>query len=154
MSQSVFLVRIAFYKDGKPYNADFESYNTQWLDRSQIKRISHNILTGIGYSDMALLATISCSVGLLVICRLITGFRMYVRGLPLGGTNSAVISAACHLQYENEEAELDVDIAKRPLQWGVTVRGGTDKIGHLSFSDREVEEPEIGHFYAGSGQGS
>lgn len=61
--------------------------------------LSGNIYNGMGYSDMALVASVSCMVGLMVICRLIAGFRKFANGLPMGGTNSAVISAACHVRY-------------------------------------------------------
>jgi hypothetical protein len=64
--------------------------------------LSGNIYNGMSYSDMTLVASVSCMVGLVVICRLIAGFRTFAKGLPIGGTNSAVISAACHVRYQRD----------------------------------------------------
>jgi hypothetical protein len=64
--------------------------------------LSGNIYNGMSYSDMTLVASVSCMVGLVVICRPIAGFRTFAKGLPMGGTNSAVISAACHVRYQRD----------------------------------------------------
>jgi hypothetical protein len=62
--------------------------------------------------------------------------------MPIGGTNSAVISAACHVRHMDEqENKKGEDIVHRPLQWGVAIEGTEDKVGHCCFSDEEVQRP-------------
>ncbi|KAH7079730.1 hypothetical protein FB567DRAFT_533217 [Paraphoma chrysanthemicola] len=170
VSQSLFLARVAFYKDGEPFMTDFYKNNTRndtrWVpdvngshslsefdthSELSFMHLSGNTFTGIGYSDIALVASFSIVLGLTIVCRVIAGFRTFPRGLPIGGTNSAVISAACHVRYTNEGDKANEDIAEQSLQWGVTIRGGSDRIGHLCFSDGEVRRPEYNHFYAGVG---
>ena len=70
----------------------------------------------------------------------------YPVGLPIGGTNSAVISAACHIQHEERG---DDDMTDRPLKWGVTMPGSEDTAGHRSFGSMDVTQPEVGHLYVG-----
>ncbi|KAF2023656.1 hypothetical protein EK21DRAFT_118567 [Setomelanomma holmii] len=147
ISQSIFLARVGFYMNGKPYTNDFYKNDDHWIP---IMPLSGNVFTGIGYSDMALVASISTVVALVVACRLVAGFRTFAKGLPVGGTSSAVISAACHVRYMNEGDRCNEDITEQPLQWGVTIRGGPDIVGHMCFSDGEVERPEYGSLYAGA----
>ncbi|KAH8692562.1 hypothetical protein GQ44DRAFT_793138 [Phaeosphaeriaceae sp. PMI808] len=78
-------------------------------------------------------------------------YSTYPRGVPIGGTNSAVLSAACHVSYkERGEILARKDLANRTLKWGVTIKGTRNTIGHCCFSDREVNELEDGCLYAGA----
>ena len=72
--------------------------------------------------------------------------------MPLGGTNSAVISAACHVRYESTDTGEETDevhIANKALMWGVTIPNKGNEVGHCSFSDGHVEQPEVSHLYTG-----
>lgn len=102
----------------------------------------------MGYSDIALVATLSLVLALAIACKIVATCCTFARGLPVNGTNSAVISAACHFMYA-QQAEKPDDIAQQPLQWGVTVRGAHDRVGHLCFSCGDVEEPDYDCLYAG-----
>lgn len=138
VSQTLFIARIAVYKNGilKP------SAGLLWYHDGTSG-------TGLGFSDSALVAAIIMGCLLVVVCLAIAGFCRYPTGIPLGGTNSAVISAACHIKYRNggKIEGLD-DIVERPLQWGVTIEGTKDQAGHCSFSDRVVHKPVEGCLYA------
>ncbi|KAH7413683.1 hypothetical protein DE146DRAFT_638333 [Phaeosphaeria sp. MPI-PUGE-AT-0046c] len=153
ISQSIFLVRIAFYKDRQPTIADVDLMMNHWKPKFVIGKPPEDLRTvfnGIGYSDTALLTSLVIMLALIIVCRLTAAFRTYDIGLPVGGTNSAVISAACHVMYGDVKREDDgIDIAEKPLQWGVTIRGNAETVGHLCFSDRVVEEPEFNCLYAG-----
>jgi hypothetical protein len=72
--------------------------------------------------------------------------------MPIGATNSAVISAACHILHDGhaEENVVDENITEQPLHWGVTIPGGPYAVGHLAFIDKEVLEPEYDALYAGA----
>jgi len=108
-----------------------------------------NSVTDLGFSDSALIATIVFGCVVVVVCLAVAGFCTYPKGIPVGGTNSAVISAACHVQYKDgREVEVSDDIVERPLKWGVTVQGTQDEVGHCCFSDKEVQKPVEGCLYA------
>ena len=51
------------------------------------------------------LITVICAGGIVVFIGILNGFRRYKPDMPLGGSNSAAISAACHRLNE------DVDVA-------------------------------------------
>lgn len=93
-----------------------------------------------GYSPSAIALTMIIGVCLTSFMGLLS-FRRYKRGIPLAGSCSAAISAACH-------GPLDIDTAT-PLKWGATSEEG-EEVGHCAFSDRTVEMPREGRMYAGS----
>lgn len=174
ISQSIFLARLAFYQDGQPTAVSYSMMQEHWKtfidtneDFAYIKSYrvpeqpaaryqkAFKVFNGIGYSDIGLLISIGLAVALMMSCRFIAGFRTYDKGLPIGGTNSAVISAACHVMYgDREHGKEDADITERPLKWGVTIKGGPETAGHLCFSAGEVEKPELGCLYAGREMGA
>lgn len=53
------------------------------------------LISGFGYSPIAVITVISFGVLLLVVV-IANGFRRYRKGMPLAGSCSAAISAACH----------------------------------------------------------
>ena len=79
--------------------------------------------------------------GLLLISLNLIGFRKYPDGLPLAGTCSAAISAACH------RPEDDVNAAEKPVMWGVV--DSDDTVGHCCFTSQEVTAPPEWKRYAG-----
>jgi len=142
VSQSIFLARIAVYKDG--------TLVSTFQDRlGQYKHLRQTgpLFSGVGYSDAGLLAALCWGSALVGSCLLVAGIFKYPKGLPLGGTNSAVISAACHMRYE--VAYNDESVTEKPLKWGVTIQGDMDRTGHCCFSSGDVEVPRVGYLYAG-----
>ena len=78
------------------------------------------------------------------------GFRRFNAGMPIAGSCSLAIAAACHPPKD------DVDAAYLPVQWGVPVNRernaeGYDEVGHCTFTSEQVEPPVLGRKYAGIG---
>ncbi|ORY11736.1 hypothetical protein BCR34DRAFT_483765 [Clohesyomyces aquaticus] len=137
VSQSIFLVAIDLYSDdGLPNLLATEPGG--WLT--------------CGYSPIAIISVLILGI-FMVLAGFALGYLKYKPGIPLAGSCSAAISAACHsIEWDGVEGR---KIAISKLQWGV-VGTGLDGIGHCAFSSKEVKQPETGVFYAGtisSGQG-
>jgi hypothetical protein len=103
---------------------------------------------GIGYSAMAIvLAIVVCF--LLIAILTFKSVQRYKLGMPVAGSCSAVISAACH-KAEGEDMP-----QSRKVMWGV-VKGegemGTWKdgkgLGHCAFSSELVAPPIPGRLFA------
>ena len=120
VSQSIFIAQVSSYhRDGSLKDAA--------------------AISTCGFSPIAIIITMiigSC----LALFMAVLGLRRYKPGMPLVGSCSAAISAACH-------GRSDVDTAA-PLQWGATSEEG-EEVGHCAFSDREVRMPKEGAMYAG-----
>ena len=75
------------------------------------------------------------------------GCLTFKPGMPLIGSCSAAISAACH------PPEDDKDASKLPVKWGVvghkTVDSTGRMVGHCTFTSFKVKAPVQGIFYAG-----
>ena len=151
VSQSIFLVVINAYKyDGTPDPAAGQD------------RIA------CGYSPIAILITIV--IGILVLLGgIANGFRRYPEvGIPLAGSCSAAISAACHPPPGDDQP------SKKAVMWGAIKESSADeevspykavssrevgsmavkklgspKVGHCSFTSLPVEKPIKGELYAG-----
>lgn len=91
VSQSIFLARINVF-DSERNEVPSESVSTR------------------GYSPIAIMFV--CALGSIVIlCGIGTGFRRYNVAVPLAGSCSAVISAACH------PPQGSIDTTSRPAKW-------------------------------------
>ncbi|KAI9803253.1 MAG: hypothetical protein M1825_002044 [Sarcosagium campestre] len=131
-SRSIFLVNIKFL--------DYRGLDR--LTASASSSILHSRdITQCGYSPIAIIISIIIS-GVMVIVGLVNGFRRYRPGIPLAGTCSAAISAACHPHPDEIP-----DAAFMPVQWGVVSHA--DGIGHCSLSSRHVDFPNTEDFYLG-----
>lgn len=109
-------------------------------------REAYRKISTCGFSPMAI---ILCAVLGTIIA--IGGFAIgrfrYAPGMPVAGSCSAAISAACHPMPEDTEA------STLPVQWGAVSHGerrDDDKpsVGHCTFSSFPVEVPRRGRFYA------
>ncbi|KAH8153021.1 uncharacterized protein LAJ45_02608 [Morchella importuna] len=117
ISQSIFLARILEFKGGT---------------------LTDYSITTTGYSPIAILFAVVLGLLMLLIVSAM-GLRRYSGHMPLAGSCSAAISAACHTQ--------EWGVAQMPVMWGVTeVNGG---VGHCAFSGAEVGKPVAGAWYAG-----
>ncbi len=121
VSQSLFIARISAFTS--------EGVEDQSMSISQI-----------GYSNIAIITVIALGI-LVVLLGILNGFRIFQPGMPLAGSCSAAISAACHRPKE------DVDATQKSLMWGVVEVEGD--IGHCCFTSFRVQKPTVGKLYAG-----
>lgn len=120
MSQSLFLALVTVYDgDGKVNN--YESIST------------------VGYSCIAIFFSLILGT-IAVLGGIANGFRRFDGSIPLVGSCSAAISAACH------PASKDCNAAEKPVMWGVL---DGNEVGHCGFSSFEVGKPVKGRLYAG-----
>jgi len=139
ISQSIFLLAIDFYdEEGKP-----DDYSTTmnmehpWQDYRTL-----------GFSPAAILSVIIMA-SIMVVSIVGMGCISYRRGMPLAGSNSRAISAACHSLGDGEADQGRGQEALEKLQWGV-METGEDGLGHCGFSSNHVTAPVEGEVYAGS----
>ncbi|OJD38672.1 uncharacterized protein BKCO1_400095 [Diplodia corticola] len=145
VSQSIFIVKV----DG----ADPAGGTDPWHVASSASGSDAVSTVTCGYSPVGMMATALAAV-LLVAFAAALGARRLAPGVPLAGSCSAAIAAACHAPEGADEA--------RPLMWGVvpgvefdgqqtsTGGGGHDavKVGHCALSDGPVDMPVAGNMYA------
>ncbi|GJC86422.1 hypothetical protein ColLi_09260 [Colletotrichum liriopes] len=120
ISQSIFLVRIEVYDDNE--NREEQT-------------------TSCGWSPIGIILVIvagSALVGMLVTfgCR-----RLRFGGIPVAGSCSAAIAAACHPDPSERGSS-----ATLPLHWAV-VSGKDVTPGHCSFTSKDIEKPTDGCSY-------
>lgn len=99
-----------------------------------------DVTTACGYSPIAIITVIPVGV-ILILAIVLTGFRRYEKGMPLSGSSSAAISAACH------PPEDDIDASLLPVMWG-DVNNEDSAVGHCCFTSFEVLPPVEGNLYA------
>ena len=99
-------------------------------------------LSTVGYSCIAIITVIALG-SVIVIIGVLIGFRRYKQGIPLAGSSSAAISAACHRPKDDEDA------ASKAVMWGVVEAYGQDGVGHCCLTSFEVSPPVKGERYAG-----
>ena len=148
VSQSVFLANISI------------------IPRDGTKPMQDEITT-VAYSPIGMLFMLFLGFFLLVFI-LGTSLRKLPIGMPLIGSNSMAISAACHLPRGVDQSERE-EMVLRPLSWGAVPGGGKvmdlgirdvhahgleedlDEdgagFGHCCVSDRVLDPPERGKFY-------
>lgn len=134
ISQSIFLVNIRIYQPNneilKEPTANFPSVSNTGMT------------TACGYSPLA----IACALGValvLFIALAILSSRKVNPGMPVAGSCSLAISAACH------PPEADTLVAVKPLIWGAVSHEENEKPGHCCLTSFEVEKPREGALYAG-----
>lgn len=99
-------------------------------------------ISTVGYSCIAIFFAIIIGA-VAVTAGVLNGFRRYNAGIPLVGSCSAAISAACHRPVDDSSASL------LPIKWGCVDADSGNNTGHCSLSSFEVTPPENGRFYAG-----
>ena len=127
VSQSIFLVRVDIVET-KPF-----------------KYTGYGVST-CGYSPIAIIFIIILGF-IVVLVGVANGFRKVKDGMPLAGSCSAAISAACHPPMA------DVNASLKRVKWGVVAERNPNnpdnRVGHCSFTSFEVETPIVGRRYAG-----
>ncbi|KAF8247747.1 hypothetical protein K440DRAFT_292787 [Wilcoxina mikolae CBS 423.85] len=92
-----------------------------------------------GFSTIAIIFLLPAGI-LTVAAAMALGFRRYQYDMPLVGSCSVAISAACH------PVRYDPDAVLKQLKWGDV---GGDEVRHLTFSAEDVGIPVEGKMYAG-----
>ena len=124
VSQSLFLARVTLYS--RTGEADGE-----------------NSISTLAYSVVPMFTVIIVGA-VTVLFGILNGFRRYKPGIPLVGSCSAAISAACHVPSEE-----DLDAAEQAVKWGVVGGRTKDGVGHCTFTSLEVTPPSEGLQYSG-----
>jgi hypothetical protein len=134
VSQTVFLVNIEWFG---PQLMD-NSNTIRWTEKKELNQVIG------GYSPLGYWILFILGV-LLIVPVTLLGAKKLPSGMPIAGSCSFAIAAACH--PESASASSKVTTAK--LQWGVescilVARG----VGHCTFSADDVEYPIHGNMYA------
>lgn len=119
-SESLFLARINVYSAEGVLNPD-------------------QSISQIGYSAISIFITTMLCLTVLIFI-LVIGYIPTKAGIPMVGTCSAAISAACHCL----ESEPD-DLILKPIRWGEVYFDG--EVGHCAFSAGEVNPVRSGRKY-------
>ena len=132
VSQSIFLVRVNTIGPDDDLGTGVESPGEG--------------ISTCGYSPIAMIVVIILG-SIVVLLGICFGFRKSKGGMPLAGSCSAAISAACH------PPETDVNASLKRVMWGVfageSFQYEGDCVSHCSFTSSEVEAPVVGNLYLG-----
>ena len=130
VSQSIFLARV----------------NVIDPTGGEVFGVSNSGISTCGYSPIALIFVIILG-SIVVLLGIANGFRKVRVGMPLAGSCSAAISAACH------PPTADVDASLKRVMWGVVAEESSEHLGksfgHCSFTSLKVKAPIVGKWYAG-----
>ena len=126
ISQAIFLVVVA------EYNPDGTL-------------LSPVAVASCGFSPLAMILGIAAGCAIIIVTFLLGFGLRYEPSMPLAGSCSAAISAACH------PPDWDSDAAMRPIKWGVIpdTLTGEDGVGHCSFTSGDAWQLQGGRKYAG-----
>ncbi|KAL4972308.1 hypothetical protein BDW66DRAFT_164259 [Aspergillus desertorum] len=116
---------------------------------SHLRQFLSRDTTTIGYSPPAIVAMLC--VGLLLPLGVLGfGARRFRSGMPVAGSCSLAIAAACHSVVQTGKGKHGLGIEYRRLKWGVEsylAESGPGEIGHCAFSASKVNPPEDGMLY-------
>lgn len=109
--------------------------------------LTNESISTCGFSPLAIALTIVLAFVLAVGSFLLGYIKKYPSGIPLAGSCSAAISAACHPD------DNDIGASEKPVQWGAISHGESgedvgEPLGHCTFSSLSVEPPIPGRLYA------
>lgn len=135
VSQSIFLVSIETYDvNGLPKNGRSKV-------EGELDGVDEEHITTCGYSPLAIICLLVVS-GLVVVYVVGMGFKKLPSNvMPLVGSNSVGIAAACHAREDSGDMQ-------QPLMWGVITESSDEGIGHCSYSSSAVGLPVQGQLYA------
>ena len=114
VSQSLFLVKASALTENGDLNPKYD-------------------ISTCGYSPSAILVTIIVGAVILALA-FMNGFRSYRPGMPLVGSCSTAISAACHPPMG------DSNPSAKKVKWGLCDKAGSAHFEHYSFTSFEVNE--------------
>ncbi|KAL4889365.1 hypothetical protein BDV59DRAFT_186704, partial [Aspergillus ambiguus] len=119
-------------------------YSVQIIKRNTIGQRLENWPSVVGYSPMAMIFAIGV-LALAIIATIGIGLRKLKAHMPIAGTCSAAISAACHPPVG------DGDAASKPVMWGEVSEAqppdegarGRVRYAHCSFTSKDVNLPSL-----------
>ncbi|KAH7191753.1 uncharacterized protein B0J16DRAFT_353441 [Fusarium flagelliforme] len=128
LSQSIFVVAVEGYR----------------FDEDDPDKLTWVYLT-CGYSPLAFMFVLITS-GVMITALVATAFRRLPTNIPVAGSCSLAIAAACHQHDSIPQPEASL----LPLKWGVMSRGGERQglTHHCGFSFYPVEEPQENVYYS------
>lgn len=106
------------------------------------ERDSSESISTVGYSCIAIFFSVMVGT-IAVIAGILNGFRRYDAAIPLVGSCSAAISAACHQPKHDQTASV------LQVKWGVVEPRVGAGHGHCCLTSLEVTPPVAGESYAG-----
>ncbi|KAI0126046.1 hypothetical protein BJ170DRAFT_458903 [Xylariales sp. AK1849] len=124
LSQSLYLVRV----DGVDSNGV--------LDKQ-------DVIARLGYSSLGIMLVLVVMTAALGFAVGLGWFRRLHDGMPGDGSNSVIISAACHPCSGGQ----NVDTESEPVMWGDIGGDQQAEVGHCSFSAGFVSQPTDGRAY-------
>ena len=95
----------------------------------------------IGYSALSIALAAGTCFSLIAILAF-KSLQRYEVGMPVAGSCSVVISAACHKAEREEAPQL------KKVMWGVVKDASGERPGHCSFTLKLVKPPTLGELYA------
>lgn len=136
-SQAIFLVSLQFNWDESALRPGYYQFIGDHAPAE---------LLTCGYTPRAILILVCIGITMMVFAILV-GRTQFKNNMPLAGSCSAVISAACH----PAPGEVGAEAAIRKLKWG-HIHGYLDNrfswpVGHLAFSSNEVHPPGENCYY-------
>jgi hypothetical protein len=130
ISQSIFVANVSYYYRGEEIQFKGTRPNQRYPE--------YNI--GVSYLGVFFAAILA---GSMLLALIINGFRRYSPNMPLAGSCSAVISAACHPPPD------DTDAALSAIGWGaVDSDSQSTKSGHCCFTSHKTEAPVVDALYS------
>ena len=127
ISESIFLAQVQYFNE-----------------RGEIMKFAANAVSTCGWSPLGVAITVIVAVLVLSVV-IILGYRRHKPGIPLAGSCSLAIAAACHVP--------DGTDTTAPMKWGavkpssMTEFDGSGKFGHCAFSNLDAPLPEDGKIY-------
>lgn len=143
VSQSIFLTRVRVLDAAGSFR--IVSIDDPLSD-GRATRVLKEICT-CGYSPIAIVFVIALG-SIVMLLGIIDGLRQLKVGIPVAGSCSAAISAACHPPQGDSSPSL------KPVMWVVVAKEEVEisdnDIGHCTFTGLEVEPPKCGQRCVGS----
>ncbi|KAA8652739.1 uncharacterized protein ATNIH1004_001644 [Aspergillus tanneri] len=120
-------------------------YSVQLVKRNTVSHHLGYWTSSVGYSPIAMIFSIGV-LALAIIAMIGIGLRRLKAHMPIAGTCSAAISAACHPPIGDEDA------ASKPVMWGEAPRdentGERARYAHCSFTSMDVNLPNLVRLYS------
>ena len=147
VSQSIFLARVNVIGPADGVNSFYGGiFPNVSADFATDVEIPGEGLSTCGYSPIAMISVIILG-SIITLVGICFGFRKSKGDMPLAGSCSAAISAACH------PPEADVRASLKRVMWGVVTEESFqyegEWVGHCSFTSSEVKAPVVGNLYMG-----